>query len=156
MVETLNPESLIPHQGKMCLINKIIEITDQTVSCQVSISKDDIFYRSDINGVYSWVGIEYMAQTIGIYAGLRNDNPNPKKSKMGLLLSVRAFKTESSIFKLGQCLSIKGYKIYLEGNIGVFDCEIYIDNQQICSAKLNTILPENDQIDNILKGKAVK
>ncbi|HLF66395.1 MAG TPA: hypothetical protein VI522_02140, partial [Gammaproteobacteria bacterium] len=76
-----------------------------------------------------------------------------QKPHAGLLLSVRKFSSDQAYFKLGQKLMIVADKVYLEDNVGVFNCNIKVDNNIIATAKLNTYQPSKEKLKEILQGK---
>ena len=61
--------SLVPHSGTMVLLDRVISADENTLCAEVVIRPDSLFYAD--GGVGAWVGIEYMAQAIGAYAGYR-------------------------------------------------------------------------------------
>jgi predicted hotdog family 3-hydroxylacyl-ACP dehydratase len=146
-------EQVIPQKEGMKLIDRIIEFSDEQIVCESIIQKNNLFYDSKINGVYSWVGVEFMAQAIAAYAGCSKyqENTNNKHS-IGFLLSVRKFSTTQDYFKCDDKLIIKAEKIYLSDGVGVFLGEIIINKKTIASAKLNTYQPGKDKVEQILKG----
>ena len=145
---SLQSEQYIPHRGKMSLIDNVLEVNDDYALCEVIITDQSTFYEAEISGIYNWVGVEYMAQCVASYAGFHSQSIN-----IGLLLSVRRFKSTLAFFSEGSVLKIKANKVFLEESLGVFDCEIKLGGELIASAKLNTFQPPADKIDEILKGK---
>ena len=62
---------LVPHSGAMILLDRIVGAEPGALRSEVTVRNDGIF--SDDDGVVSATGgIEYMAQTIAAYAGLRS------------------------------------------------------------------------------------
>ncbi len=61
--------SLLPHEAPMILIDKLINVTELTVHCQVKIDSAGLFFDKDNHGVPAWLGIEFMAQTIAAWYG---------------------------------------------------------------------------------------
>lgn len=147
----MNLENALPQQPPMRLIDSIIEATDQLARCQTTIKKENIFYDNDAKGVYAWVGMELMAQTAAVFASNQGEGDTPQ---MGFLLSVRKFESKEPVFTVGETLEILAKKIYLEDNIGCFDCEIKINNQLIATGKLNAFQPDEAHAEVILKGES--
>lgn len=150
MHKHISPQELLPHGSRMCVIDDIISANDDKAICQLTVKKSNIFYNDKIQGIYNWFGIEFMAQAIGIYAGYQGESNKPE---VGLLLSVRKFKSHCEYFNLNNILIITAKKSFIGGKIGVFNCYIHIDNQLACEARLNTYLPPKEQISDILTGK---
>ncbi len=145
----LSPDQVLPQRDTMQLIDKVIEINDDFSRCEMQVRDDNIFYEPAIKGIYAWIGIELMAQTVAAFAGFHSTGNQPS---IGLLLSVRQYKHKNQSFSLGDKLIIQANKIYLEDNIGVFNCEILYNNKCLASAKLNTYQPAKDKLAEILLG----
>lgn len=145
----LVPDQLLPQRDSMQLIDNIIEINDEFARCDMQVRASNIFYEPTIKGIYAWVGVELMAQTVALYAGFHSPGDKPN---IGLLLSVRQCKLEKIQFPLDKTLIIQANKVYLEDNVGVFRCEIFSDNTCIASARLNTYQPPAEKLRNILRG----
>jgi predicted hotdog family 3-hydroxylacyl-ACP dehydratase len=143
-------DRLLPQQAPMRLIDAICDETEEALTSHITIQKDNLFYDATCDGLRAWVGIEMMAQTVAAYAALDAGTGEPE---LGLLLSVRNFRTDVPVFKTGECLTVLAKREYLADNIGVFQCTISINNTVVASGKLNTILPPKDQLNAILQGK---
>jgi predicted hotdog family 3-hydroxylacyl-ACP dehydratase len=136
------PENYLPHRSPMLLIDSILAINATTVSCQLTVRENNIFYDADVGGIHNWIGIEIMAQTAGVFAFFQNPEPKPQ---FGFLLSVRKFSCQQKYFNLHDVLTITAQNEYLQDNIGVFQCSIIIGNNLIASAKLNALQPTAEQ-----------
>lgn len=145
----LQPDQLLPQRGTMKLLDKTIEINDDFSQSEMQVRDNNIFYEPAIKGIYAWVGIELMAQTIVLFASFHSSNKQPQ---LGFLLSVRQYKHKNLFFSLHDRLIIQANKIYLENNIGVFNCEIFCNHEIVASAKLNTYQPAQDKLKEILRG----
>lgn len=143
-------EKFIPQQPPMRLIDVIIEVNDKLASCHATISENNIFYDATIQGVYSWVGVELMAQAAAVFASYQGRKNEPQ---MGFLMSVRKFSSSVPYFKLHDALRIIAHKEYLEDNVGVFQCEIFLNHKLIASANLNAFVPTKEQAQAILRGE---
>ena len=69
MISEYRVADLVPHSGRMSLLTSITDHDEDSLSAQVVITQDSMF--ADSQGVPSWVGLEYMAQAIGAFAGLQ-------------------------------------------------------------------------------------
>ncbi len=135
---------LLPHASPMILITNLIEAQDEYVDCEVTINEQSLFYDNKACGVPAWVGIEYMAQSIGVHAGVQAMLAS-EPIKIGLLLGCRRFESEVVNFNLGQSLRIRAQKLYLEeSGLAGYDCNIYCQNKLLCSAKLNVFSPQSE------------
>lgn len=145
------PEECLPHRAPMLLIDSIIAVNEQSVSCLTTVREDNIFYDPNIGGIYAWVGIEFMAQATGVFAHFCNPQSTPA---LGFLISVRKFSCLRPHFKLGETLTIMANNEYLQDGVGVFQCCIISNGGIVASAKLNALQPPPHQVEALLKGES--
>ena len=55
-------EQLLPHAGRMILLDRVVEWDAERIVCERVVRKGDAFIES--NGLPGWAGIELMAQAI--------------------------------------------------------------------------------------------
>src|SRR5574341_117665 len=98
--------SLLPHSGPMVLLDRVIAADEESLCAEVRIRQNSLFCNA--GGVGAWVGLEYMAQAIGAYAGyaakLRGD-----PIRIGFLLGTRRYQCSQPQFAVGSLL-----KVYFE------------------------------------------
>ena len=143
--------TLLPHKEPMILIDDIIDysIEEKWIKCCVTIREDSLFYDKDLNGIDSVVGIEFMAQTIGCYAFLRNNLTEPQ---IGFLLGTRLYNNAIKIFELGKTYYILVKEVFV-AEIYSFECFIYNDkNEEIASATINVYQDSDENIKEKLNG----
>lgn len=131
---------LVPHSGKMSLLDSIIEYGDDWLHAEVGISKDSMFVEE--RGVPAWIGMEYMAQAIGAYAGLqeRLDGSSPK---LGFLLGTRKYVCSVDYFPIGKTLSLTVKReMQAENGLSVFQCVLQSDGIE-ATASLNVYQPDD-------------
>ncbi len=142
-VSQFDLEDLMPHSAPMILLTRLLEVAEEHAICEVIINEQSMFYDNKSKGVPAWVGIEYMAQSISVHAGVQ-DNLTNEPIKVGLLLGSRRYESEVIIFELGDVLKIKVQRLYQEDNgLAGFECQIYRAEQVICRAKLNVFSPRD-------------
>lgn len=130
--------SLLPHDGGMVLIAEPAAFGDNWAEASVRIGEDSLYYRSG-QGVPSWVGAEYMAQTIALYAGIGARRAG-EDIKIGLLIGCRRYEADTVIFSLGSLLSIHVDEVWQDNQMAVFDCVIK-NGVEIARAQLNVFSP---------------
>ncbi len=132
---------LVPHGGRMRLLDAAIEGDDESLLARVEIRSDSLFY--DGTGVGAWVGIEYMAQAVAAFAGWRA-RLEGGAPKVGFLLGSRRYDSERASFQLGECLLVEARRQFQADNgLGHFDCLISISGAAVASAALTVFEPEN-------------
>lgn len=136
-------EALIAHREPMILISRLIDFDETHATCEVDITKDSAFYQPDSNGVQSYIGIEYMAQAIAAFAGVKALEQG-KPVDIGFLLGSRKYQCYQTYFKLNETYQISIEELYKEtSGLSVFECEISLGERVIAQAKVNAFQPEN-------------
>lgn len=135
---------IVPHAGKMCLLDHAIDGDAESLNCEVTIKEDGLFFVN--GGVDGWVGIEYMAQAVAAWAGwqarLRGEMP-----KIGFLLGTRRYECARPRFALGDNLQVGVHRQFQADNgIGQFDCRIAIGGQTIAQATLTVFEPNSADV----------
>jgi predicted hotdog family 3-hydroxylacyl-ACP dehydratase len=125
----------------MVLLDSVLGWDEGFVSCALTIRDTSPFFAEE-RGVPSHVGLEYMAQCCGAYAGLMGLNAG-EPVRLGFLLGTRNFSATVDYFIPGNKLTITAREILREDPMAVFDCRIILDNNEIASAQLNLYRPEN-------------
>ncbi|WP_077535186.1 hotdog family protein [Pseudoalteromonas aliena] len=135
-------EQVVPHDSPMILIESLLSYSEDEAQCGVTVTEHSPFFSPVINGVPSYVGIEYMAQSIAAYAGaLANDGNKPVK--IGFLIGTRKYQTYQPFFKKGSKLTINAHKLYQdESGLSVFECQIHDCETVLCQAKINVFQPK--------------
>ncbi|MFZ6657755.1 3-hydroxylacyl-ACP dehydratase [Undibacterium sp. TJN19] len=134
---------LVPHDGDMVLLDRLLAADDETLCAEVAIQADTLF--CDGQGVGSWVGIEYMAQAIAAHAGyLASLRGEPVK--VGFLLGARRYECSQPLFKLGSILHVH-VKRALQGDNGLGAFECHIDDSAsatvLATATVTVFQPDN-------------
>lgn len=136
-------EACIPHRGAMRLVHRLVHADEASVRVEVDIDADSPFARED--GVPAWVGIEYMAQTIAAWAGVKALRVK-QRPRIGFLLGTRRYESSADVFPIGACLLIEARCELLGNNgLGQFFCQIFKDNSQLAQASITVYEPENVQ-----------
>ncbi|MDR2314728.1 MAG: 3-hydroxylacyl-ACP dehydratase [Spirochaetaceae bacterium] len=92
--------TLVPHRGKMFLLSRItgFDLEGHVLVSEYDITRDCLFYREELGGVPSWVGFEFMAQSISALSGMKNRNYG-KPPQLGFVLSVSQLQLYVPVFK---------------------------------------------------------
>jgi predicted hotdog family 3-hydroxylacyl-ACP dehydratase len=131
---------LVPHSGKMSLLDNIIEYRDGWLRAEVCISVDSMF--ADKHGVPAWIGLEYMAQAIGAYAGWQ-ERLKGGPPKLGFLLGTRKYLCSTDYFAVGTTLTVTvQLEMEAANGLNVFQC--VLQGQGVdASANLNVFQPDD-------------
>jgi predicted hotdog family 3-hydroxylacyl-ACP dehydratase len=137
LIDYTDIASLIPHSGAMVLLDKVFGYDSESLCAELLVRGDGLL--GDAYSVPAWVGIEYMAQTIAAYSGIRSKLAG-EPIKLGFLLGTRRYTSNISRFSVGTTLSIQIKNIMEDERLGVFDCRLRGDGIAI-NANLNVYQP---------------
>lgn len=140
MKSTYQVKDLVPHSGEMSLLQRIVDHGDEWLVAEIEIGQDSLF--ADANGVPTWIGLEYMAQTIAAYAGLQ-ERLVGKPPKIGFLLGTRKYSVNTDYFIPGDTLSIRAeLEMIADNGLNVFKCDIQGKDTQ-ATAIINVFQPDD-------------
>lgn len=142
-------EILLPHRPPMILLDEVVDYGDDFAIGRVTIRPTSRFFDPRLCAVPAWVGIEYMAQTIGIWAGaqqLRAGRP----VQVAFLLGTRSYRSNMHAFAPDTVLTVRMDVLYSERNsLGSFGCRIdgvgAVGASVEVTARINAFSPENPE-----------
>ena len=131
---------LLPHSGTMIFIDRVLAYDRDKIVAETTVRNEPLF--PDRPRIPVYVGLEYMAQTIGAFAGLRQLAVG-EGAKIGMLLGTRDFRAEVPAFDIGERLTLSATLVFESDDLGVFDCAIHRGSNRLVSARLNVFQPES-------------
>lgn len=135
-------ESILPHTGRMLLLDELLDHGPEHVSCAVDIGPDTLFCEG-ANGVPAWVGLEYMAQTVCAYSGIDEVRAGLKPS-IGLLLGSRRYTCEVSWFAIGWRLRVTANLLLRDENdLVAFQCTIHQGDRLLARGDVKAYRPKD-------------
>lgn len=107
---------LLPHAPPMILLDKILQIDSagKTCSCEVRIHAESCF-ADPVKGVPCYVGVEYMAQTVGVLAGYLQKEGGAEAMSLGFLLTADIKYQKDKWYPLGTILQVRVERDWGEG-----------------------------------------
>jgi len=140
-----NVSELIVHKAPMILIDRIESYDDKSIQSVIEIKQSSPFLNE--NAVPAYIGIEYMAQTVACFSGIKALEAD-NAVRIGFLVSVRKLKLFTNAYSIGSSLVAKSCVLYDDGEMAAFDCQILYENHILAEAKLNVYQPyEYDKIN---------
>lgn len=134
------PAELLRHALPAVLLDEVLGWDDNTVSAALTVRSDDRYFRDGL-GVPAHLGIEWMAQTAGVYAGLEAKSAG-QPMRIGFLLGTRHYHAVQPWFLPGQRLVVTAKLVFHEREMGVFDCRILTsDATEVAAARLTVYQP---------------
>jgi predicted hotdog family 3-hydroxylacyl-ACP dehydratase len=135
-------QSLLPHSDPMILIEDPIDAGDGWASSSMRVAEDSLFFKPG-EGIPAWVGIEYMAQTVALYAGYCAVRCG-REVQVGLLIGIRRFSADIPYFRLGNDIKIRTEEVWQDSQMAMHECMIHdASGSVLANANLNVYQPED-------------
>jgi len=133
---------LLPHAAPMILLDHVTAWTNDSLTAFVTITSATRFAMPD-KGVPAHIGIEWMAQACGAFAGMQAKTSGDP-IQLGFLLGTRDFTAVRPWFATGETLTVSARRVFYESGMAVFDCQI-TTNETICArARLTVFQPDRN------------
>jgi predicted hotdog family 3-hydroxylacyl-ACP dehydratase len=141
-------DELLPHEGRIVLITGIIDWGEDWLEACVDHRQPSLFKQED-GTIPAWVGIEYMAQAIGAFIGIRARQVG-EPVRMGFLMGTQKYETSAPCFAKDSVLTVRVAEIFSDNsNLGLFDCSIFSDDL-LATAQVKAMRPDDPA--SILEG----
>ena len=136
-------EAVLPHARPMILLDDIIGYDRESLTAGLRIRPRIAFYRPG-RGVPAHIGLEWMAQTCGAFAGVKARDAG-EQVQVGLLLGTRNFTADLAWFVNGDRLTVTATQMFNDAQIGSFECSICRlgDEKPVAKAQLTVFLPKD-------------
>ncbi|MDR0677947.1 MAG: hypothetical protein LBF44_00230 [Holosporaceae bacterium] len=123
-------EKILPQKFPMILLSRVIKynLKERILAAEVDISLESVFFDGEMNGVPSYVGLEYMAQTVGCLLGIENQKP----PAIELVLGTRNFKIFTQKFSPGHTYYISVKEQFAMEETSSFEGIILDDENIVC------------------------
>ena len=131
---------LLPHGKQLMLLDRVLAKDAERISVAVAIRPDSLFLLAG-QGVPAHVGLEYMAQTCGAFAGLEA-MARGEAVRLAYLLGSRRYRAARPWFVLGEQLLVTALLMLRDGNMAVFDCRIEAGGAELATAQLTVFQPD--------------
>lgn len=79
----------IPHAGRMCLLERVLDWDARVIRCAAGNHRDADHPLRERGGLPVWAGIEYAAQAAALHGALLLDDGPPRPGVLGKLRNVR-------------------------------------------------------------------
>lgn len=140
--ERYRVEQVLPHRAPMLLAETVDYGTDYG---QITLTvRNDSPFCDGAQGIPAWVGVEYMAQAMGVFSGVERLQ-NGATPKIGLLIGTRRYDSAVPLFPLGAQLTTTARLTFFEGEMFVFQCEISDGKQVLAHGDIKAFRPDDVQ-----------
>jgi predicted hotdog family 3-hydroxylacyl-ACP dehydratase len=134
-------ELYLPHRSPMVLVDRLVSDDGEGVVVETVVRPDGLFV---VDGAMpAWVGLELMAQAIGVFAG-RRSREREEEVRLGFLLGTRRFTAQVDGFPVGARLTVEArMEIVSEQGLAVFKCRILHEGVEVADALMNVFQPND-------------
>lgn len=143
-------DQYLPHKAPMILLDQVAEVTEQYSICESIVGESGVlapFLTADGN-LPSWYFVELMAQTIGVWNGVRLNDAD-QLPNIALLLGIRGFSSTVDEAKNGDILKIKADLTLFDETICSFRCYVIHEENVIAQANLVVYEAGDENIEQI-------
>jgi predicted hotdog family 3-hydroxylacyl-ACP dehydratase len=152
LIEREELETLIPHKGKMLLLDRVIEYNnDHSLRAEYDITGNCIFYDPALEGVPAWAAFEFMAQAVSAFTGIRC-RERGEKPKIGFILSIPSMRMEIPFFKNGSTVAVHVKETDCTDTIYTFDGEAFLEGRKVMEGNLMVIEVSDERFNEMTGG----
>ena len=139
---------LLPHDEPMILIDRAIDIQQDSIYCQVEIGEKNPFFNAESQTIPAYVGIEFMAQSVAAWSGYHAKQKG-EQPPIGFLLGSRRYSSHCDRFQNGQVLDVYAEKLMEDNGMAVFTARIEFEQQVMASCQLNVYVPSEEKLEEM-------
>jgi predicted hotdog family 3-hydroxylacyl-ACP dehydratase len=152
VIEREELETIIPHKGKMLLLNRVIEYNDDhSLRAEYDITEDCIFYDPAVDGVPVWAAFEFMAQAVSALTGIKSREKG-EKPKIGFILSIPSMRMEIPFFKNGSTVEVYVKETDCTDMIYTFDGAAFLEGRKVMEGNLMVIEVSDERFNEMTGG----
>ena len=132
-------ESVLPHRGTMRLVDRVLEHDEENIAVEARVRPDGPFHAE--GGMPAHVGVEFMAQAIACWAGIRA-RARGLAPPLGFLLGTRRYECAVPAFAIGETLRVAAHReLMADSGLAVFSCTISASGLLLASASISVFEP---------------
>lgn len=129
----------IPHQGRMCLLDAVLQHDDAGIVCtsHSHLLADNPLRHNGVLGAAT--GVEYAAQAMALHCALLAGNE--PRARSGYLTSVRALELHAdTLDETPQPLCIKASRLALNDNTAMYQFSIHAGERLLVQGRLSAVI----------------
>lgn len=127
-------DELVPHAHPMILVDRLVSFQEGRAICEVVLRPDSPFVED--GKARALVAVEYMAQSVAVYAGMRGRLKGEKPS-LGFLLGSRELRLHVDHFHAGDVLRVSVEHVFGDEHLGSFKCRVERGPEVVAEALLS-------------------
>ncbi|MBK0095307.1 hotdog family protein [Erwinia sp. S63] len=154
MTDFLPVGDYLPHRAPMLLLDRVIQVSDERVVCEVTINHHGVLapFLNTQGELPAWFGVEIMAQTVGVWSGFHARQRGDRDIRPGMLLGGRGYRATAATFASDSTLRVEMHLLMRDDKLGSFEGEIRSQDTVLASGRLNTYQPDEQELNQLQQG----
>lgn len=133
-------EAHIPHQGRMCLLDEVLEWSPERIRCRIGGHRDAGHPLRSNGRLGISCGIELAAQAMAVHGALIAD-PSAGKPRGGLLASVRGVRMHvSRLDDVQSDLICDAVRVAGDAGTALYEFELHASERPLLSGRATVVL----------------
>ncbi len=133
----MDVEDLIPHRGRMKLIEEVLDVTETTAATKTRVSDLWPLYRDST--VDPIVLIEVVAQTSAVYISGRQQGGKSDADKRGWMVGIKQADFFRERINIHTVLTTRVKSLYSIDNYNVMEGEVYEGDDLLCRVQVQVL-----------------
>lgn len=129
---------LVPHQGAMCLLEEVLEWTEDTIVCRAASHRDPANPLRGREGLAAIMGVEYAAQAVAVHGSLTRKVSGPGVGYLASLRDVACF-VERLDAETGD-ITVRAARVAAESGRLLYDFRIEGGGRELLKGRLSVVL----------------
>ncbi len=129
----------IPHAGRMCLLDRVIEWDEHRIRCAAESHRDIGHPLREGGGLPVWAGIEYAAQAAAVHGALLRDN-TPRAGVLASLANVRP--ASCWLDRIASPLEVGASLVHRDPAGAVYRFEVHGDGALLLEGQFTLMFPD--------------
>lgn len=130
----------IPHAGKMCLLERVVDWDERSIRCTALSHRDIENPLREAGGLPVWAGIEYAAQAAAVHGALIKPEAAPRA---GVLAALRNVNTGCEWLNWVDGELILGAKLlHADAAGGIYGFEVHGSDELLLSGQFTLMFPD--------------
>ncbi|AKM48612.1 3-hydroxydecanoyl-[ACP] dehydratase [Edwardsiella anguillarum] len=148
MSHYLPPAHYLPHDAPMLLLEEVVNVTDSTAHCRVTVSRRGVLapFVDTHDQLPGWYALELMAQTVGVWSGWHRQQAGKACIALGMVLGARELVCAAGGFPAETTLEIAVKLLMQDQRFGSFECTISAEGVPLASGRINTFQPTTEEL----------
>ena len=123
----------IPHSGRMCLLDRVLQWDAHTIRCSATSHRDQDNPLREAGGLATLAGIEYAAQAAAVHGALLLDAAVPRSGVLAALKNVMA--TQQWLHEIAEDIVIEATLLHGDPAGGIFAFAVFADEERVLSGQ---------------------